>query len=460
MSQNNDPQSVADYLAKLNKILITQRGRIQGEVSSLKPSGKALYFTIKDKSDSAQLDCMIWLNVYQVNGIELKVGDEIIVTGFPEIYAPYGRFSFKVNTIEYEGEGKLKQEYEKLKSTLKQEGLFEVDRKRTLPLLPTKIGVITSMQGAVIKDFTTNIGRHGFKILAVDSRVEGKDAIHELLAALNTMSTQDIEVLTIIRGGGSWESLQAFNTESVIRAISDFKVPVITGIGHDSDITLSQLVADYGASTPTAVAEVLNEPWKGLQESLKLSVSKLMNAYKSAIYSKRNTLQTETGNIMRRYEQNLGLIRTLINSRSTKIEKLYNLIANRVRSADSRFQKATAMMRSAINTKRREINDSPSALKRNFTLAINRKNVALNSTTAIIIENRKKTAAQVRDRLLVAEKMIKSNDPSKILKKGFSLTYRDNKLVRSIKDLSKDATIITNLSDGQAISNIKEIMEV
>ena len=120
--------------------------------------------------------------------------------------------------------------------------------------------MVTSMSGVVIQDFTANLSRHGFKVLTVDSRVEGKDAIHDLLAAIRTMAKQDIEVLVIMRGGGSWESLQAFNTESVVRAVGGFKVPVLTGIGHDVDRTLTEMVADVGRSTPTAVAEALNEP--------------------------------------------------------------------------------------------------------------------------------------------------------------------------------------------------------
>ncbi len=262
--------TVAAYISQVNKVLSTQSGRVKGEVTSVNFSGKAVYFTIKDKDGAALLNCLIWASTYQANGVELKEGNEIIVTGTPDIYAPFGKFSFKSTTIEYAGVGDLKRAYDKLKATLAAEGLFASENKRMLPKFPKKIGVITSMAGVVISDFTSNLNRRGYKITTIDSRVEGKDAIHDLLASLKTMKNQDIDVLVIMRGGGSWESLQAFNTESVIRAIAGFKVPVITGIGHDTDVTLAEMVADIGRSTPTAVAEALNEPWDGLESILNL----------------------------------------------------------------------------------------------------------------------------------------------------------------------------------------------
>src|SRR4051812_10993299 len=127
---NDAPVSVADYISSLNQTLQSQHARVLGEVTSLKADyAKAIYFKIKDKSADAILDCMIWKNTYEANGVDLKVGDEIIVSGAPEVYAPYGRLSLKAHTIEYAGEGNLKREYEKLKKKLDSEGLFDLERK-------------------------------------------------------------------------------------------------------------------------------------------------------------------------------------------------------------------------------------------------------------------------------------------------------------------------------------------
>lgn len=274
-----DPISVSNFLSQINDTLSSHRGRIQGEVTSISFSSvKAVYFTIKDKEADAVLSCLIWKSTYNFNGLDLEVGDEVIVTGTPEIYAPRGSFTLKTQTIEYAGEGALKKAYDELKKKLADEGLLDESLKRSLPLFPKKIGVITSKIGVVIQDFTSNIGRYGFQITTIDSRVEGKDAIHELLRSLKTMAKQDIEVLVIMRGGGSWESLQPFNTESVVRAVAKFKCPVLTGIGHDTDVTLVQMVADVGVSTPAAVAEALNESWDSALAAVELSERKIVGA--------------------------------------------------------------------------------------------------------------------------------------------------------------------------------------
>jgi exodeoxyribonuclease VII large subunit len=187
---------------------------------------------------------------------------EVILTGHPNIYPKTGRLSFVAGTAELVGEGALKKAYDDLKKKLEEEGLFAVERKRPIPNLALKIGVITSREGAVIHDFENNLGKFGFKILFVNSHVEGQAATKDLLAAIRTMRSQDIEVLVIIRGGGSLESLQAFNNEKLVREIVDFPVPVIAGIGHDQDVPLMALAADHMTSTPTAAANLLNKSWE------------------------------------------------------------------------------------------------------------------------------------------------------------------------------------------------------
>jgi exodeoxyribonuclease VII large subunit len=128
-------------------------------------------------------------------------------------------------------------------------------------MFPERIGVITSKQGAVIHDFLNNIGKYGFKIEMIDSRVEGQEAIKDLLSAIRTFKKKNIDVLVVIRGGGSLESLQPFNNEILVREIIDFPIPIIAGIGHDKDVPLFTLAADASESTPTAVANLLNESW-------------------------------------------------------------------------------------------------------------------------------------------------------------------------------------------------------
>lgn len=255
--------TVSEYAELLNTFLKREEVRITGEVSQVKKhvSGH-VYFTIKDAKESAVMDCTIWKFNYARSGIDIQVGMELILTGHPEFYAPFGKFSFVASTIEFRGEGALKKAYDELKKKLAAEGVFAPERKRPLPELARRIGVVTSKDGAVIHDFVNNLGKFGYVINLVDSRVEGQQAVGPLIDAIQLMRKQDIEVLVVIRGGGSLESLQAFNNEALIRELISFPVPVIAGIGHDQDVPLAALAADFMVSTPTAAARLIDASWE------------------------------------------------------------------------------------------------------------------------------------------------------------------------------------------------------
>ncbi len=255
--------TVSEYIELLNAFLEGQEVKVLGEVSELKRAASGhVYFSVKDKGGEAVLNSIIWSRNYELCGVKLEVGMEVILNGHPSIYAPTGRLSFVANTVELVGEGALKKAYDELKKKFEREGAFAPERKRPIPKFVQRIGVITSREGAVIHDFVNNLGKFGFKVLLVNSRVEGQAATRDLLAAMKTMCKQDIEVLVIIRGGGSLESLQAFNNDKLVREVLDFPVPVIAGIGHDQDVPLLALAADQMVSTPTAAAHLVNSSWE------------------------------------------------------------------------------------------------------------------------------------------------------------------------------------------------------
>ncbi len=254
---------VAEFIEILNTFFKREKVRLRGEICELKRAASGhVYFTLKDKSDGAVMDSIIWNRNYEMCGVALEIGMEVIASGHPNIYAPSGRLSFVADTVELVGEGALKKAYDALKKKLEAEGLFAPERKRPLPEFVRKVGVVTSLKGAVIHDFENNLGKFGFVISVCDARVEGQQAVKPILAALATLAKEDIEALVVIRGGGSLESLQGFNNEAVVRAIADFPVPVIAGIGHDQDVPLAALAADYMTSTPTAAAHLLGRSWE------------------------------------------------------------------------------------------------------------------------------------------------------------------------------------------------------
>lgn len=273
--------SVSQYLDNLNTTLKGESGKIIGEVSGLHlhPSGH-LYFSLLDKDDKSKIECVMWKSNYKMLGIKIENGLEVVATVTPNIYKPWGKFSGNVELIELVGEGALKSAYDKLKNKLESEGLFSLDRKRELPLYPHRIGVITSQSGAVIHDFNTNLGKFGFQVLFADSKVEGIEALKDLLLAIESMKKEDIDVLVIMRGGGSLESFQAFNNEILVKEVANFPVPVITGIGHDKDLPLVSMVSDKNVSTPTAVANMLNFGWNEALYKI--------NVYEEKIFSNFN----------------------------------------------------------------------------------------------------------------------------------------------------------------------------
>lgn len=456
--QQPKPLSVFDFIEQVNASLLSHHGRVQGEVTSInKNYPTVIYFTIKDKESKAQLECIIWHSTYNQNGVDLDVGDEIIVTGTPEVYAPKGRFSLKVQTIEYAGEGALKKAYEELKKKLLIEGLFATERKRELPEYPQKIGVITSKAGVVLQDFSSNLSRYGFRIIVVDSRVEGKDAIHEILASIKTLEKQDIEVLVIMRGGGSWESLQPFNTESVVRAIANFKCPVLTGIGHDADVTLAELVADIGKSTPTAVAEALNDSWDTLVNSIESSEIKVITAFQQLLDNISSSIEFKSSNICNTYQRILFTSTQTLSNRSTKIYSLFTELERKISKASTALQGVIGSMKSSIRIKKKYLDKVPIRVIRFSRTYTSSANETLTEILTQIYSGQHDYIQDTRKNLKIIERSIKLADPGYNLRLGYSLSYVKGKLIRSVKDVVVGEMAEIHLSDGKFTSKIKSI---
>ncbi len=459
LTLDQEVQSVLEFLSRINASLVQHRGRVEGEVTSVKNTYQtAIYFSIKDLKQDALLNCVIWRSTYNQNGVAIKEGDKVIITGIPEIYAARGSFSMKVQTIEYAGEGALKKAYDELRAKLTAEGLLSLDRKRVLPLYPKKIGVITSRSGVVIQDFNANLGRYGFAISMVDSRVEGKDAIHELLAALKTLSKQDIEVLVIMRGGGSWESLQAFNTESVVRAIAGFKCPVVTGIGHDVDVTLAELVADVGASTPTAVAEALNVTWDTLLSTLVARETQILNSFQRALTNTERMLENRQSILLRRFDQIITSVTQVLNDRKHSLQQSYRQIDKQITEAHTAAQKVMMLMKSHLKTTRAAYLSAEMALPKKFRSCVRSSQVRLQNISANLAVQQGRGIRVVLDAVMDLEQKIKIHDPARNLKLGYSLTYQSGKLVRSVKELTVGEMTEVRVSDGSFTSEIKKVI--
>lgn len=230
---------------------------VQGEISELKKA-KHLYFQIRD--DSSVVNCILWSNVLKNLDFEPAVGDKVIVCGKSTIYARSGRFSLQAHALYKQGLGYLMQQLKQLQQKLAAEGVFS-HPKRKIPDFVNTVGVITSKDGKAVHDIqmTLNSRNNGINILVYDARVQGPEAPASLIRALNQANSENrCDVLIIGRGGGSFEDLLAFSDEAVVRAVADSKIPIISAVGHEPDIALTDFAADVRASTPSVAANLVS----------------------------------------------------------------------------------------------------------------------------------------------------------------------------------------------------------
>jgi exodeoxyribonuclease VII large subunit len=405
--------SVSVFLDLINTGLRTFRAKVRGEVCGVTERGGHFYFDLKDKEDGSLISCLIWNSNYRLSGVELKDGLEIVAYGRPAIYKPNGRLSFQAETIELLGDGALKKQFDELKAKLEKEGLFSPAKKKPIPLFPSKIGLITSRQGEAIHDFLTNLGRFGFEIRFIDSRVEGAQAVPSLLSAIRQFKKTDIDVLVLVRGGGSLESLLSFNNEALVREVANFGRPVVSGIGHEQDVSLVDLAADRSCSTPTGAAKLLSYSWEQARAKVDLATERIRSAFRSDLSSVIRT------------SDRLGAI----------IKERFRDILAGFRERSLRLKQELARLRMWHVAGKESVSRAAGLLRASFSRAL--------------LDGREKVAG--------LERLLAAADPARQLNLGFSLTFARGKLLRSVKDISPGDEITLQLNDGNILSEIKEI---
>ncbi|MCK4592232.1 exodeoxyribonuclease VII large subunit, partial [Candidatus Parcubacteria bacterium] len=406
--------SVSEFLDHLNEKLMTEDIRLKGEVTSVDEREKVVYFSLKDEKDNSVINCLIFRYQYEISGVKLEIGNEIIVSGYPEIYKPYGKLSLKTSLIEIAGEGALKKAYDELKNKLEKEGLFAPERKKLLPELPETIGLITSSQGAAIGDFTTNLGSYGFKIKFMDSSVEGKQAVFDLIKAVRQFKKmRGLDALVLIRGGGSLESLQAFNNEALVREIADLKIPVICGIGHEKDISLVSLACDAAVSTPTAAARAIRESWDKALEKLNNNEAILTNSFEKCLYESKRRIERISFSLNSKFEN----------------------ILQRFAGAENNFLKIVENINYAIDSARRATDNFASQILANYSQKI----------------------TDTKNKISLFENVINASNPERQLRLGYSIVSLKGKIIRSVKQLKREDVIDIKVSDGDIEAGVRGV---
>lgn len=413
---------------------------VKGEVSSLRLSSTGhLYFDLVDKN--ATLHCLIFKNKIPTIGLELKNGIEVVVFGSIGLYVKGGEYRLKVEYVQEAGIGKKFFDLERLKKEFKAKGYF--DRKRLIPPYPQRILLLTSPTGAAVKDIINIVKRRSFgmEILILPITVQGDSAKTSIIEALKLTNTIDenIDVVVLARGGGSNEDLWIFNDPDIAKALFDVKFPTISAIGHETDTTLCDFVADKRAETPSAAAEILTSSLENLieqiefyRENLRLSMDRIINSksQRLKLYSTKNIY--------------LRLI-NLIDSRMIYVDKIADAINSTINEILKDYDNRIKVSRERI------AGNSPFSRLSLLTQKTSHLKERLQSTITSIL-NRKEANLQ-----MLGSK-INYLSPLNILEKGYSISLDKNgKPIKSTKQIAVNDTIETVVKDGRIASIVREI---
>lgn len=412
---------------------------VSGEISECKmaPSGH-LYFTMKD--GQSILKCNMWRSSVQTLKFQPKIGLKVTAFGSADFYAPYGQLNFIVRNLALYGEGEQNKALEELTNKLLKEGLFDAERKRKLPRYPRVIGVVTSEAGAVIKDII-NTARLQFPadILLAPANVQGDGADITMIHALELLNRQDVDVIIIGRGGGSKEDLSAFNSEALVRAIAASKAPVISAVGHATDKSLTDRVADLYAETPTQAAMLALLPMDQVRGELHGYEMRAGRALRAMIDRMKGKFAYPDS----RLDQNSPA--KYIERQTSALEKLSMRMVSGIRShitgCRSSFETADAKLRPS--NAERMVNECGMRLDGVCSRA--------DSAMRNLIENRK-------HRLEAASARLDADNPHNVLRRGYSYISDDKgNTITSAASLARGTMITVKMRDGRAKAEIKEV---
>ena len=417
-----------------------ERVYLTGQVSNFRKRPNHQYFSLKD--EKAVIQATIWSGVYKKLGFELEEGMKINVIGRVQLYEPSGSYSIVIEKAEPDGIGALAVQFEQLKKKLGEEGLFQDKLKQPLPQFPKKIGVVTSPSGAVIRDIITTVSRRfpGVDILLYPTKVQGEGAAAEVTANIRRANERkDLDVLIIGRGGGSIEDLWAFNEEIVVRAIFESQIPIISSVGHETDTTLADFVADRRAATPTAAAELATPVTKlDLLGHLNQQQNRLSNATSNRLAYQRERLHKLASSVIFRQPERLydGYLQKLdqLNLRlKQKIREYYSEEVQQVKILQHRLEFL-----------------SPLWQVQRYQEQLHQQERLLHSNMAVIYDHKVAEAKRLSDALLML-------DTSRIVARGYAILQKNERVIESSQDIKKKDQLTILMRDGQVQVEVKDV---
>lgn len=433
--------SLTKYLSlKFSKDPYLERVYLTGQVSNFRPRAGHQYFSLKD--EKAVIKATMWARQFKELGFELEEGMKINVIGRIVLYEPSGSYSIIIEKAEPDGIGALAVQFEQLKAKLTKAGYFDDRHKQALPRFPKKIGVVTSPSGAVIRDIITTVSRRfaGVDIVLFPTKVQGEGSAQEVVDNIRKANQRkDLDVLIVGRGGGTIEDLWSFNEEAVVEAIFESRLPIISSVGHETDTTLSDFVADKRAATPTAAAELATPVTKA--DVLAFLAERRQRSYQA-------TLAT-----IKRFEERLAKSRQSVIFRQPerlydgymqKLDRLSMGLSNSMRQIYSHNQQQEALL-----TQRLLGLDLPKRIERNKENLAHLKRLLLTTMTNQY-DSKLARFERAQDALL-------SLDTSRIVARGYAIVKQNETALSSAKALEKGDHLQIIMRDGQLEVEVEDV---
>ena len=439
---------MSDYLSvsSLTKYLKLKFGRdpylervyLTGQVSNFRRRPNHQYFSLKD--EQAVIQATMWAGTFKKLDFELEEGMKINVVGRVQIYEPSGSYSIIIEKAEPDGIGALAIQFEQLKKKLTEAGYFDERHKQPLPQFVKKIGVVTSPSGAVIRDIITTVSRRfpGVEILLFPTKVQGEGASQEVAANIALANErEDLDLLIVGRGGGSIEDLWAFNEEVVVQAIFESRLPVISSVGHETDTTLADFVADRRAATPTAAAELATPVTKA--DIISWISERQNRAYQAGL------------RVIKRDQERLGKLAKSVIFRQP--ERLYDGYAQKCDHLTSRLKSTVEQQVQQASQAQQLLNQRLLAvdLERNIRRYKERIEALKRLLTSQVTSQYESQLARFEK----AQDALLSLDTSRIIARGYAMVQKGDKVISSVTEVAKGEQLSVQLKDGQLEVEVK-----
>lgn len=440
--------TVSQLTTTVKRLLESQVGRVwvTGEVTNLRAQSSGhLYFTLKDAG--AQVSCVLFRAEAATTRQFVQDGQKLILGGELTVYEPRGQYQLRVMSVELQGVGALQMAFEQLKRRLLAEGLFATERKRPLPRYPQRLGIVTSPTGAALRDILHVIERRhpGLEVVLAPCRVQGQGAAAEIAAAVEDLNrlcargTRVIDIILVTRGGGSLEDLWAFNEEVVARAIHASVVPVVSAVGHEIDITISDLVADLRAATPTAAAELITEGAFSSRQLLRALADRMARLVRGRCLVERERCAGLQHRLAR------VAPRRWLDERSQYLDDLQVALQ---RAVSSRLRENTQNYRSMVD---RLLRLRPSRRVGDARVLLEDQIRRLRTGVRLGLKSARTRQEALTDQL-------RALSPARVLERGFSITAdaATGAIIKSSQQVQAGQILVTHLSDGEVRSTVGE----